>query len=508
MDTSEIKEKLTKLRRFKTFIFNHLDGASIDKLNAWKDRIVKAKHEAVDSWEIVFAGDINEDETAELNTLKETIDTVYKEAEDKLGAFMAFAVAKIAEADEKLENEKTERERQEKEKIEREKQEKERIEREKQENIEKQQQHTPPEVDILDSDDEEMSGVADTTAHQHYPVVQLKLDRIQLPTFAGDWIEWTGFKDLFDVLVHSNKYLSDTVKFHQLRNHLKGQAAETIRGYKVTEGNYQAAWSDLKNRYDRSDPIIDEYIRKFFEMPIIPTNPNGQKLQIVVDGTNQLLRALPTFKVDVSSWDPILKFIIVSKLDEKTRNDWKQLIGREEGVSVHRLLEFLETRAIQMQPLQGERLLQMLTISDKRRQNIPRKIFHVADQGNNNQKAENLNQGASTSFQQSRGANQGASTSFEQLKCAQCGGNHALYRCKDILKEKASDRTNIIRDKLHRCIKCLGQHERGQCEFKKCPYCGGPHNTLLCYQKEHDYIQQKRSEREGESSNVHTLSKN
>lgn len=496
MSLEEVKAKLTKLKRFKTYITNNLIDAPTERLNKWKLKLTETKLEAETIWEVLFAEDINDEVSDELETIEGAIKEAFKDSMEKLDEFLAIISSKEAEANEQIEVERqAEKEKQkielekqkENEKIEADKRNKERLEKEK-EKSEKEKQAA--EVDLVDSDDESIRGAS---SNHFGPVVQLKLDRIQLPAFAGDWIEWNGFKDLFIALVHENKNLSDTVKFHQLRNHLKGQAAETIRGYKVTDINYKAAWKDLCVRYDRADPIIDEYIRKFFEMPIVPSNPNGQKLQIIIDGTNQLIRALPTFDVDVSSWDSILKFIIVSKLDEKTRNDWKQLIGREERVSLNRLLEFLETRAIQMQPLQGERLMQMLAHNNNSKAfNRPKKIFHIEENKNNNQKVENKSKPMEGTPE----------------NCAQCGGSHALYRCRDILKEKASDRTKIIRDQLHRCIKCLGQHERGQCEFKKCPYCGGPHNTLLCYQKEHDYIQQKRSEREGENSNVHTLSKN
>lgn len=39
-------------------------------------------------------------------------------------------------------------------------------------------------------------------------------------------------------------------------------------------------------------------------------------------------------------------------------------------------------------------------------------------------------------------------------------------------------------EKLGACFKCLLKHEIGECKKRDCPYCGGPHNLLLCYKKE------------------------
>lgn len=93
----------------------------------------------------------------------------------------------------------------------------------------------------------------------------LKLGSIDMPTFGGSLDEWEAFRDLFEHLVHKSKRLSTTVKFYQLRTHLKGAALDTIRGYQVIGSNYDAAWADLKKRYNRTDELVEQYIRKFFE---------------------------------------------------------------------------------------------------------------------------------------------------------------------------------------------------------------------------------------------------
>lgn len=60
------------------------------------------------------------------------------------------------------------------------------------------------------------------------PVVQLKFDRVELSTFSGDHTEWISFRDEFLQLVHTNKKISEVVKFHQLKTHPRGIALEAV----------------------------------------------------------------------------------------------------------------------------------------------------------------------------------------------------------------------------------------------------------------------------------------
>lgn len=76
----------------------------------------------------------------------------------------------------------------------------------------------------------------------------------------------------------------------------------------------------------------------------------------MINATNQMLRALPNWGIVVQSWDPWIKFMIVTKLDEATRRERRQKIGREQQVPLAKLLDFLEVRATNVQPTQGDRL--------------------------------------------------------------------------------------------------------------------------------------------------------
>lgn len=131
-------------------------------------------------------------------------------------------------------------------------------------------------------------------------------------------------------------------------------------------------------------------------------------------------------------------------------------------MNVKELLEFLDTKAFELQPTEGDRLSKMLRGESSRsrfdsRKNTQRKIFQV-----NEAKA---------------GKSPPAKPAVQ--KCPHCEGNHKLKDCFKLKKESAKVRSGIIKA-LKLCFKCLSKHGPGMCEQEECKYCGGPHNILIC----------------------------
>ncbi|MGR0261062.1 DUF1759 domain-containing protein, partial [Klebsiella pneumoniae] len=52
-----------------------------------------------------------------------------------------------------------------------------------------------------------------------------------IPTFSGDILKWTHFRDTFLSLVHGDHNLSNVEKFHYLLGALKGEAAVLLTNF-------------------------------------------------------------------------------------------------------------------------------------------------------------------------------------------------------------------------------------------------------------------------------------
>lgn len=199
----------------------------------------------------------------------------------------------------------------------------------------------------------EKALVENRKTDQH-PFVELKLDKIQLPTFDGDLTTWIAFRDQYLDLVHNNQKLTAVTKFYQLKNHLKGLALDAINGFKLSAADYEAAWFVLMKRYDKPDQIIDEYIRKFETLPYL-TNAHAVGLIRMVNAANQLIRVLPNLGVDVTTWDKWIIFNLKAKLDKGTLHKWMDQVKLRQNIKLQELLEFLEVEAAECLPTEAER---------------------------------------------------------------------------------------------------------------------------------------------------------
>lgn len=322
---------------------------------------------------------------------------------------------------------------------------------------EQMEERNPYELSVDEVDPDDPPGDGQIGESKEQGGMTLKLDSFQLTYFSGKLEEWETFRDMFEYLVNKSKKITNIMKFHQLRSHLKGAALDCIRGYQMTDQNYTAAWADLRRRFDRSSELTMEYIRKFLEVAAIPHNAKSEEIRRVIDATNQLLRALPGLQVPVTGWDPFLVFIVCTKLNEEIRAGWKQKQNRDAPFSITVLLEFLENTALEIQPSQDEKLSQMLSGDWKKRK--PRKVFQISE-------TKEMNFPTST-----------------QAECGLCSKNHKVTECSQFKKASAKVKSNMIR-KLKLCYKCLRNHQANECTKGNCGHCEKPHHPLLCFKKE------------------------
>lgn len=284
------------------------------------------------------------------------------------------------------------------------------------------------------------------------PLIELKLDKIQLPMFDGDLTNWIAFRDQYTDLVHANPKLTTVTKFYQLKSHLKGLALESINGFQLSSANYETAWMVIKKRYDKPDQIVDEYLLRFQQLPYL-TAPSAVSLIQMVNRANQMLRVLPTLGVKVKDWDTWVMFNLKSRLDRTTLRKWMDQIKLRQNVKLGELLEFLEVEASECIPTEAEKLR---PIQSK---------FPV------NKQFKRRNQVATTMH-------------VTERKCEQCKGDHPIFRCPIFMALPVTDRIKKIKI-VKLCIRCLREHAHpADCKFGACPVCQKDHNSLLCYKKE------------------------
>lgn len=291
---------------------------------------------------------------------------------------------------------------------------------------------------------------------QQSPLVQLKMDRVQLPTFNGDLTQWVAFRDQFLELVHNNKNLSPITKFYQLKNNLRGLALDAINGFKMCASDYETAWIILRRRYDKTDQIIDEYIRTFEQLPFL-THANMPALIKMVNKTSQLIRVLPALGIDVKSWDTWILFTLKSRLDRTTLRKWMDQVKLRQNVPLSEFMEFLEVEAFECMPTEVEK-----THARSREAQVKKKKSYAI----------------SMTVQ--------AETGDKKCPMKKCNQSHPIYRCDKFRALSVKDRIETVQGaKL--CIRCLVCHITPvDCKLPSCFTCQRNHNHLLCYRRERE----------------------
>nr|XP_034830105.1 uncharacterized protein LOC117987255 [Maniola hyperantus] len=173
----------------------------------------------------------------------------------------------------------------------------------------------------------------------------VKLPKITIPIFSGDYTSWTSFKDLFISVVHKNESLDNVQKLHYLKGQLSGEAEQLLRHINISGDNYEQCWTLLQNRYDNKKFLANCWLKRLINQNCMSVeSANG--IKNILDTTVDSLNALKNLGVDVTSWDILVIFLTSSKLDSETRKQWElsTMNSSSELPSFKEFKDFLEGR--------------------------------------------------------------------------------------------------------------------------------------------------------------------
>lgn len=102
----------------------------------------------------------------------------------------------------------------------------------------------------------------------------IKLPKLNIPVFSGNYMEWQSFHDLYVSSIHDYTKLSPVQKLQYLKSLLRGEAANLLRHFAVTDANYIEALQKLRHRYESKKYIMNSFIHGFIDQPSITTPSN------------------------------------------------------------------------------------------------------------------------------------------------------------------------------------------------------------------------------------------
>lgn len=291
-------------------------------------------------------------------------------------------------------------------------------------------------------------------------LASVKLPRIQLPYFTGKYEEFPTYKDLFTSLVHDNTSLSNVQKLHYLKTSVTGEAEVLLRHIQITDSNYLQAWDLLKSRYGNKRLISTSVFKKLFNQKKI-NNQSAPSIKSLMDTTTECLNSLQNLGISTDSWDPMIVFLVVQKLDTLTHKEWEEhsySSTSDELPKWNKLKAFLEAKFRTLE------LVTPSTSSVTTREKISvQKSFHVSNEAKRQRPV---------------------ATDEAQVSCAFCKGNHHIFNCKDYAKQSVEDRHEFAL-KNNLCFNCLiSNHNVFRCKQPtSCRICKRRHHSLLHLEK-------------------------
>ena len=276
----------------------------------------------------------------------------------------------------------------------------------------------------------------------------LKLD---IPKFSGEKSKWVTFRDLFLSSVHNNQDLSNAQRFQYLRSYVTGDAESLIRTIPITEDNYQLAWENLMDAFNKPSLVVSSIFERFLGCQTV--SPNHCNLRTTFNLFRETFETLERQGEYAQSQDALAVHLMVKKLDQNLTLAWAKHSKNKDEPSTQFFLDFLKEQCGIYDHTHPED-----NNSSKAHSNKPRDKLT-----SDNHRKPHLHVNSITTY-----------------SCFFCKGNHSIYKCPNFLHLSHVDRQKYISEQS-RCSNCLSKgHSLKNCSsVKNCFKCNQRHNSLL-----------------------------
>ena len=145
--------------------------------------------------------------------------------------------------------------------------------------------------------------------------------REELPTFSGDYTQWSFFYDQFKALIDTNPKLAPIVKFKRLVAALDGEAARTVKAFQFKAENYPLVKQALEFRYGQPKLIFTDMYRQVQRHSQVDES-NLEDFRAFVDQVKEMVKHLKFYRnMDITDPEPYL-LLMESKLLEQCLVAW------------------------------------------------------------------------------------------------------------------------------------------------------------------------------------------
>ncbi|KAH6922479.1 hypothetical protein HPB50_014778 [Hyalomma asiaticum] len=108
---------------------------------------------------------------------------------------------------------------------------------------------------------------------------KVKLPKLELQRFSGAATELRPFWEQYQQATHDNGALSGGEKFLYLQSALSGRAAAAVAGIQASAANYNPVIELLKERFGRTDVLIQEHLTQLLDLPTVRSGQEVRDLR-------------------------------------------------------------------------------------------------------------------------------------------------------------------------------------------------------------------------------------
>ncbi|XP_062538724.1 uncharacterized protein LOC134207000 [Armigeres subalbatus] len=291
---------------------------------------------------------------------------------------------------------------------------------------------------------------------QHQANFHLRLPKIDLPKFNGDFSRWILFRDRFTSMIHVNGDIPTVAKLQYLLQSLEGSAKKPFESVDIAADSYATTWDALLKRYDNRKYLKKQLFKALYEQEC------ATRIHGLVDDYQRHVRALAKLGEPVEYWDLPLIYLLSYKLDHATLRAWEEKTSHKDDVKYDELVDFLYQRV---------RILN--SVGPDSYQSASSKVAGFQQK----------------SFKQKVSVNASASSTPSYSCPLSCSDSHSIRICPVFLGKNVSQRRELASQK-RLCWNCLSVgHQSKKCNSKyNCRTCHEKHHSLL-----HDFTPAKVS---------------
>ncbi|GBM38309.1 hypothetical protein AVEN_140348-1 [Araneus ventricosus] len=172
------------------------------------------------------------------------------------------------------------------------------------------------------------------------PSSNIKLPKLSISKFYGQSSLWLSFWNSFESAIHENDSLSEVSKFNYLKAHLGGSALSTIEGFALTPENYEIAIKLLKERFGRSDVLINTHLNNLLRICPLKNSDDIVSFRKMFDNIQTEIRSLESLNVLKETYQNLLCPLLLKCLPSDLVLEYNKSM-KSDKYEINELVDFL-----------------------------------------------------------------------------------------------------------------------------------------------------------------------